>query len=58
MTHGLILMQGDQSGAEEADRTDSPEDLRNLVEDNVPSKNWDSNSNPSRLKIHSRKFRE
>lgn len=48
----------DQSGAEEADQTGSPEDPKNLEEDSAPSKNWDSNSNPSRPKIHSRKFRD
>lgn len=60
MTYGFILMvQGDQSGAEEADRTGSPEELKNLAEENLePSKNWDSNSNPNHPKIHSRKFRE
>lgn len=58
MTYGFILISGDQSGAEEADQTGSPEDPKNLEEDSAPSKNWDSNSNPSRPKIHSRKFRE
>ncbi|XP_026787274.3 selenocysteine insertion sequence-binding protein 2 isoform X1 [Pangasianodon hypophthalmus] len=48
----------DQSGAEEADRTGSPEDLKTLAEENAPSKNWNSNSNPNHPKIHSRKFRD
>ncbi|XP_058231369.1 selenocysteine insertion sequence-binding protein 2-like isoform X2 [Hemibagrus wyckioides] len=48
----------DQSVAEEDDQTGSSEDLRNLVEENVQSKNVDSNSNPNRPKIHSRKFRD
>ncbi|KAK3514674.1 hypothetical protein QTP70_021583 [Hemibagrus guttatus] len=48
----------DQSVAEEDDQMGSSEDLKNLAEENVQSKNGDSNSNPNRPKIHSRKFRD
>ncbi|XP_060739274.1 selenocysteine insertion sequence-binding protein 2-like isoform X1 [Tachysurus vachellii] len=48
----------DQSGDEEAEQTGSLEVLNNLAEENVPSKNVESNSTPNHPKIHSRKFRD
>ncbi|XP_053337652.1 selenocysteine insertion sequence-binding protein 2-like [Clarias gariepinus] len=51
-------LTSDQSDAEEADRSGSPEDMKNSVYASTPSKNLDLNSSPGRPKIHSRKFRD
>ena len=60
-TH-LDLTEGEHSEhaiAEETDQTSSQDISTDITaEENVLSKSWNPDSNPSRPKIHSRKFRE
>ncbi|XP_036455116.1 selenocysteine insertion sequence-binding protein 2-like isoform X2 [Colossoma macropomum] len=62
LTHDLDLTESEHSEhaiAEETDQTSSQDMSTDITaEENALSKSWNPDSNPSRPKIHSRKFRE